>query len=253
MELTNEFEVAVPVEQAWSVLTDVERIAPCLPGAQLQEVEGDEYRGIVKVKVGPITAQYKGAATFVEKDDANHVAKLKADGRDTRGNGNANALITARLQPAGEGTKVSVVTDLQVTGKVAQFGRGVMADVSAKLLDQFVENLHTTVLGAEEAPAAPTGAAAPSDVAPEPTAGQAAATAAVAASATDVATASAPTAPLDVEAPSAPSVRRIDQPEAEPVDLFEAAGAPVAKRLVPTVLAIVVLVLVWRWLSGRGD
>ena len=253
MELTNEFEVAVPVEQAWSVLTDVERIAPCLPGAQLQEVEGDEYRGIVKVKVGPITAQYKGAATFVEKDDANHVAKLKADGRDTRGNGNANALITARLQSAGEGTKVSVVTDLQVTGKVAQFGRGVMADVSAKLLDQFVENLHTTVLGAEEAPAAPTGAAAPADEAPEPTAGQTAATAAVAASATDVATASAPTAPLDVEAPSAPSVRRIDQPEAEPVDLFEAAGAPVAKRLVPTVLAIVVLVLVWRWLSGRGD
>ena len=102
MELTNDFEVAVPVERAWAVLTDVERIAPCLPGAQLQEVEGDEYRGVVKVKVGPITAQYKGKATFEEKDDENHVAVLKADGRDTRGNGNANARITARLEAAGD-------------------------------------------------------------------------------------------------------------------------------------------------------
>src|SRR5690606_27140645 len=115
VELSNEFDVSVPVEQAWAVLTDVERIAPCLPGAQLQEVEGDEYRGVVKVKVGPITAQYKGTASFVEKDDVNHVARLKADGRDTRGNGNANALITATLVPVGDGTKVTVVTDLQIT------------------------------------------------------------------------------------------------------------------------------------------
>src|SRR5258707_513646 len=91
VEVNNEFEVNRAVEKAWAVLTDVEKIAPCLPGAQLQEVEGDEYRGIVKVKVGPITAQYKGAATFVEKDDANHRAVLKADGRDTRGAGNASA------------------------------------------------------------------------------------------------------------------------------------------------------------------
>ena len=88
MELTHVFSVAVPVERAWAVLTDLERIAPCMPGAELQEVDGDAYRGVVKVKVGPITAQYKGAATFVEKDDTNHVAVLKADGRDTRGNGN---------------------------------------------------------------------------------------------------------------------------------------------------------------------
>src|SRR4051812_236086 len=134
MELTNEFNVGVPVEQAWSVLTDVERIAPCMPGAELQEIEGDEYRGVVKVKVGPITAQYKGKATFVERDDSAHRAVLRAEGRDTRGQGNANATITATLTPDGDSaTQVSVVTDLAVTGRVAQFGRGVLNDVSVKL------------------------------------------------------------------------------------------------------------------------
>ncbi len=153
MELNNDFEVNAPVEKAWAVLTDVEKIAPCLPGAQLQEVEGDEYRGIVKVKVGPITAQYKGAATFIEKDDVNHRAVLKADGRDTRGAGNASALITANLQAVGDRTKVSVSTDLTVTGKVAQFGRGVMADVSAKLMGQFADNLEQ-LMEAEPTPGA---------------------------------------------------------------------------------------------------
>src|SRR4051794_12689132 len=125
---------------------DIERIAPCLPGAQLQEVAGEEYRGVVKVKVGPITAQYKGAAHFESRDDATHVAVLKGSGRDTRGQGNASATITMRLVPDGAGTAVSVETDLAITGKVAQFGRGVMADVSAKLLAQFVANLERDVL-----------------------------------------------------------------------------------------------------------
>ncbi|MGH9295123.1 MAG: SRPBCC family protein, partial [Acidimicrobiales bacterium] len=116
------------------------------PGAQLQEVEGDEYRGVVKVKVGPITASYKGAASFSELDGADRRAVLKAQGRETRGQGNAAATITAKLLPSGAGTRVEVVTDLAITGKVAQFGRGVLADVSSKLLDQFVHNLETTVL-----------------------------------------------------------------------------------------------------------
>src|SRR5687767_10432711 len=102
MELVNEFTVAVPVDHAWAVLTDVERIAPCLPGAQLQEIEGDEYRGIVKVKVGPITAQYKGKAIFVEQDKAAGRVVLRAEGRDTRGQGNANATITATMTPEGD-------------------------------------------------------------------------------------------------------------------------------------------------------
>ena len=146
MKLENEFRVDVPVEEAWPVLLDVERIAPCMPGAQLQEVEGDEFRGIVKVKVGPITAQYKGVARIAESDDANHRAVIRAEGRDTRGQGNASATATAVLQPDGDGTRVSIDSDVTITGKVAQFGRGVIADVSAKLLDQFVACLEREVL-----------------------------------------------------------------------------------------------------------
>ncbi|MGH9004453.1 MAG: SRPBCC family protein, partial [Acidimicrobiia bacterium] len=144
MELSNEFTVEVPVKEAWVLLTDVERIAPCMPGAQLTEVEGDEYRGVVKVKVGPITSQYKGKATFVERDEEAFRAVLKAEGRETKGQGNASATITATLTPQGERTtRVSVVTDLTITGRAAQFGRGVLADVSGKLLGQFVSCLET--------------------------------------------------------------------------------------------------------------
>ncbi len=145
MLIENEFRATAPVEELWAFLLDVERIAPCMPGAQLTEVEGDEYRGTVKIKVGPITAQYKGKATFLSKDDANHVAVLKAEGRDTKGQGNASATITATLKTAGSGTDVVVSTDLTITGKVAQFGRGVMVDVSGKLMAQFADNLNTMI------------------------------------------------------------------------------------------------------------
>ncbi len=147
MELTNEFNVNVPVDEAWDVLTDVTRIAPAMPGAKLETVEGDEYRGVVKVKVGPVTAEYKGAASFLERDAVAHRAVLRAEGRETRGQGNATATITATLVAEGTGTRVSVVTDLSITGRAAQFGRGVLADVSNKLLGQFVSSLETTVLG----------------------------------------------------------------------------------------------------------
>jgi uncharacterized protein len=148
MELTHEFTVAAPVERAWAVLTDIEQIAPCMPGAELTEVDGDTYRGLVKIKVGPITAQYQGTALLTEKDEAAHRVVLKATGRDTRGQGNAAALVTAVMTEQGEGmTLVSITTDLTVSGRVAQFGRGVMADVSAKLLQQFVDNLEADVLG----------------------------------------------------------------------------------------------------------
>ena len=236
MELNNDFEVSAPIDEAWAVLTDVERIAPCLPGAQLQEVEGDEYRGIVKVKVGPITAQYKGAAVFVERDDANHRAVLKADGRDTRGAGNASAFITAQLEPAGERTKVTVKTDLTVTGKVAQFGRGVMADVSAKLMGQFATNLET-MLEAGSGGNSPGSNPAPSSE-PTGTSGVAAAVD------TAVATTEAPSTNGAVSSPP-PTVRKIDSPEAEAVDLLDTAGAPVLKRLLP-VVAVVLGLLVLR-------
>ncbi len=141
MELNNEFEVSVPVAEAWSVLTDLERIAPCLPGAKLEEVEGDEYRGMVKVKVGPITAQYKGIARLGELDEAAGRIVLHADGRESRGQGNASAVVTATLVAKGDGTRVNVATDLNITGKVAQMGRGVLSEVSTKLMDQFAEAL----------------------------------------------------------------------------------------------------------------
>ena len=157
MDLNHQFTVAVPVEDAWRILTDVERIAPCLPGAQLQEVEGDTYRGIVKVKVGPIQAQFKGQASFLERDDDAHKAVLKGEGRDTTGKGNASALITAEMTALdANNTSVTVSTDLTVTGKVAQFGRGAMADISDKLLAQFVINLNTLI--AEQPATAPASA-----------------------------------------------------------------------------------------------
>jgi carbon monoxide dehydrogenase subunit G len=244
MELSNEFEVPVSIDEAWAILTDIERIAPCLPGAQLQEIEGDHYRGIVKVKVGPITAQYKGQATMVEKDDSAHRALLQASGRDTRGAGNASANISAQLTEAGDRTHVSVVTDLTITGKVAQFGRGVLADVSAKLLDQFVANLEATVLAEdlaldaldEELEALTTD---------DPVAAAIAAETAEAELDLAEALVDAVDAQPEVAMAGEPVVRRIDSPEAQPVDLLETAGAPVGKRLVGLAAVITALALIF--------
>ncbi|MEY2711064.1 MAG: hypothetical protein RL487_847 [Actinomycetota bacterium] len=206
MDLNHEFEVPVTVAEAWNILTDVERIAPCLPGAELQEVEGDTYRGVVKVKVGPIQAQFKGQASFVERDDNAHKAVLRGEGRDTGGKGNASALITAQLtEVSASSTKVQVTTDLSITGKIAQFGRGAMADISDKLLGQFVENLNTLIASQPAAPAA---------------------------------SADAPTAQPDA------GPRKIDGPEAKPIDLLDAAGAPILKRALPVVVVVAALI-VW--------
>ncbi len=238
MDLNNSFEVKAPIDEAWIIVNDVERIAPCLPGAQLQEIEGDEYRGIVKVKVGPITAQYKGAATFVEQDKENYRVVLKGDGRDTRGAGNASALITAQLSPVSDSvTKVDVTTDLTVTGKVAQFGRGVMADISGKLMGQFADNLETLLeedgvdgsAGADSASAAP-------------------AAAATGAAATAAATSSS--AASNGSASAEPKVRKIDMAEPEAVDLLDTAGAPLMKRAAPVAGVVLLLLILRRILGG---
>ncbi|MDT5248967.1 MAG: uncharacterized protein QOJ28_1601 [Mycobacterium sp.] len=153
MELHNEFRVAVPAAKTWEVLTDVERVAPCLPGATLLSVDGDEFTGAVKVKVGPITVSYQGVAAFQEKDAAAQRVVLKANGKETRGNGNAAAVVTAQLKDEGPtGTLVSITTDLTISGKAAQFGRGVLADVSGNLIAQFAKRLETDLLG-DAAPA----------------------------------------------------------------------------------------------------
>lgn len=166
MELNNEFRVAVPAAKTWEVLTDVERVAPCLPGATLLSVDGDEFTGAVKVKVGPITVSYKGVAAFQEKDAAAQRVVLRAEGKETRGNGNAAAIVTAQLKDEGDSTSVVINTDLTISGKAAQFGRGVLADVAANLIGQFARSLEASVLGdaapttgATEAPTAETATA----------------------------------------------------------------------------------------------
>jgi carbon monoxide dehydrogenase subunit G len=259
MELKNEFRVRVSAETTWQAFNDVELIAPCLPGAQLQEIEGGEYRGIVKVKVGPITAQYKGKATFVEQDQAAGRVVLKASGRDTGGGGNANATITATMVADGDGTRVTVVTDLAVTGKLAQFGRGVLAEVSTNLLGQFVECLEHRVLAesqvSEPQPEVfePEAEPEPQGTGPEPDAAE---------SQTEAAEKEAPeTQPRATEAepesepgpespgPAVSGVRRVEGPEVAPVDLLQAAGSSVAKRLLPPLAgfaALVLVILIWR-------
>jgi carbon monoxide dehydrogenase subunit G len=208
MDLNHEFVVNVPVAEAWVILTDLERIAPCLPGAQLTEIEGDTYRGQVKIKVGPILAQFKGQASFVSRDDVAHKASLKGEGRDTTGKGNASAIITAELTSVTPtSTKCAVHTELSISGKVAQFGRGALADVSDKLLAQFSENLNQLI------------SAAP-----------------------------APSAPVVAETTPAPSeqptIRKIDGPEVAPLNLLDTAGSTIAKRAIPALIGIAVLVVV---------
>ena len=141
MQLEHEFTVPVPVEQAWQVLLDVERVAPCMPGATVESVDGDSFTGTVKVRVGPITVAYAGTASFLVKDAAARRVVVQAKGKETRGIGTAAATVTAQLTSADAGTAVAVTTDLAITGRPAQFGRGVMTDVGAKLLGQFADCL----------------------------------------------------------------------------------------------------------------
>jgi carbon monoxide dehydrogenase subunit G len=156
MRFEHEFTVPVPVEQAWSVLLDVERVAPCLPGAAVDKVDGDSFTGRMKVKVGPITVTYQGEATFEDVDKDAHSLTIKAAGKEARGSGTAGATVIARLHPEGPDTRVTVDTSFNVTGRPAQFGRGVMAEVGSKLIDKFATNLASLLgTGPEAEPAAP--------------------------------------------------------------------------------------------------
>jgi len=229
-QIVNEFTVNRPIDEAWPIICDVERIAPCLPGAELEEIEGDVYRGKVKVKLGAVNAQFKGEAQFVERDDTAHHARLRAKGRDTGGRGNAEADIVAdaeALSPTS--TKCTVTADLHITGKVAQFGRGIMGDVSKKLMDQFAVNLNRMLDEPAATPAAETPAATA-----EPAAAESAGDGDV-----DGVSAAAAAEP-------APTVRKINGPAAEPVDLAGVAGPAVIKRVLPVVLALLIVVLILR-------
>ena len=148
MKINSEFTVSVPVQQAWDVMLDLQRIAPCLPGAAIQDEKGDgEYEGTMKVKIGPITANYKGTVKFEEADEDNHRAVLNATGRDARGQGTASATIVSALQEEGDDTRVRVETDMKLTGRAAQFGRGIAQDVATKMLEQFAECLEREISG----------------------------------------------------------------------------------------------------------
>ena len=208
MKIEDEFRVDVPVEEAWRVLLDVERIAPCMPGAQLQEVEGDEYRGDREGQGRPDHRAVQGRSAHHRVRRGQPSRRHPSRGPRHAWQGNASATIDAVLQPDGDGTRVSIDTDLTITGKVAQFGRGVMADVSAKLLAQFVACLERDVLSSRWStrPAVERGR-------------RRAAT------------------PTSAPAP-------IDAPEAEPVDLLRTAGAPVLKRVVPVAAAVIVVIVV---------
>ncbi len=157
MKLENEFTVDAPVEEAWNVLLDLERVTPCLPGAALTEQSGgDEYKGTMTIKLGPVTQKYNGTVSIEEADEESRRAVLKADGKDARGQGTANATITSTLheENGGESTRVRVETDMQITGRAAQFGRGMHQEVAEKVMGQFAECLEKEIMGggAEEEP-----------------------------------------------------------------------------------------------------
>jgi carbon monoxide dehydrogenase subunit G len=233
MKLENRFTVPVPRDEAWRVLLDVERVAPCMPGAKLLGRDGDSFEGQVKVKVGPINLTYGGTASFVSLDEAAGIAVLSASGKETRGTGTAKATITCRLVDQGASTDVEVDTDLHVTGKPAQFGRGVLADVSAKLVDQFAACVAEEIQEGTPTASESAGPAAGS-------AGDPASVAAEAASA--LAAVSPPDSAPQTPAPAAP---RPPRRESAPIDLVDTAGLPVLKRALPVLagLALVYLVL----------
>jgi carbon monoxide dehydrogenase subunit G len=204
MRIDHEFTVSVPIEQAWSVLTGLAGIAPCLPGAQLTGSDGDGFTGRVKIKVGPVTPEYAGTASFLQSDSAAYHAVIDAKGKDPRGAGNASALITARLAPHGEHTTVTVETDLKITGKIAQLGSGMIKEVSEKLVGQFVVNLETILAATENVPAGPDHAA-----------------------------------PSDAAGGAAPARAVAVGPDVEALDLMALAGGAAYKRLIAIAVAVV--------------
>jgi uncharacterized protein len=231
VKMENEFTVEAPVEQAWETLLDLERITPCLPGAALEEESGDEYKGTMTIRLGPVTQKYNGTVSFEETDEESRRAVLKADGKDARGQGTASATITSTLSEEDGGTKVRVETDMHLTGRAAQFGRGVQQEVATKLINQFAECLEKEIMGENirEEPEQPEPA--------EETEG------AVSANGSDAEDAG--------EEEEKPKRRVIQQDhDVEPLDLGEASREAVIKRVVPLAAGIGALLVVL-WLLRR--
>ncbi|MDV2478027.1 carbon monoxide dehydrogenase [Rhodococcus zopfii] len=225
MQLEHQLSVPAPIDEVWSAVLDPEKVAPCMPGATLTGVDGDTFTGTVKVKIGPVALTYKGTGEFVEKDEAARKVVLLAKAKDSRGNGTVDATITITLTENGENTDGVVATDLAITGKPAQFGRGMISDVGGKIIEQFAACLSKKLGPAVEEPVPAAEPAAPA-----------------------AAEAAAPVATPEAVAPAPAATRApvVPAPEAEPLDLMEYARGSAIKRILPVVgvAAILVLVLV---------
>jgi uncharacterized protein len=236
MQLENSFTIAAPIEKAWEALNTPQTVAPCFPGATLTSYEGDTFEGTVKVKLGPISLTYKGKGTYLSRDEAGHKVVIDANGRDSRGNGTAKATVTGTLVADGpDKTAVTMVTDMTITGRPAQFGRGVISDVADKIIGQFASCVADKLTGEPEA-------AAPAE-APEP--------------ATTPATTSANGATPGATATTAPPAEKPavrpapTRSEVDAIDLLDTAGAPLLKRVVPVVAGLVLLFIVLRVIRAR--
>lgn len=238
MKIENSFTIDAPVGEAWALLTNIPEIAPCLPGAKLSGEEDGVYSGAVKIKVGPVTAEYRGTAAFIERDDVNHRAVIDGKGRDSRGAGNAQALITAEMRSVGDQTAVDISTDLKITGKVAQFGRGVMQDVSEKLLGQFAECLATKLEGPSAAEAVAEASSAADTDSGDASRGQASTGQA------STGQASTGAAPAD----SGGGNLADGDGDEDALDLLDVAGGAVFKRLLPVAIVVVIAVILLIWL-----
>jgi carbon monoxide dehydrogenase subunit G len=281
MKLRNEFTVPVPVERAWEVLLDLERVAPCLPGAQLHGAEGSEFRGQMTIKLGPVRSRYEGTVRIEQADAEARRAVMRAQARDDRGGGTAAATISTEMREVAEGTRVAVETDIQISGPAAQFGRGVMQDVSSKLIGRFADCLADEMVGEGGAPSPALGTneatSAEAATGPQATTGATApavdwAAAAVAPAPTrlggydETPVGRLPTGPagdsaLAAAAAAASAGRADTRPRAarrtdDVLDLGEISRGAVLKRVVPAAAALVGAIcglLAWRWRSARRD
>jgi len=262
MDLEHSFIIPVPPEQAWQALLDVEQVAPCMPGATVDAFDGEVISGKIKVKVGPVQMTYAGSARFTERDEATKTVVLEASGKETRGSGTASATVRSSLQDEAGQTRVLVRTTMTVTGRPAQFGRGVMADVSDKIVGQFssclAKKLGPGAAKADEA--APAAEAADKSASAGTSAAAGSATAAASAGkapevgSAGVATATATPASATSTNGSGPKLAAAPEPtrsEVDAIDLLDTAGAPVLKRLAPVVLGLIALFIIFRVIKGR--
>jgi uncharacterized protein len=244
MKLEHKFTVPAPIDTVWRALLDPQRVAPCFPGASITSASGDEFAGIVKVRLGPISLQYRGSGRFTDTDEAAHRTVIQATGTASGGQGTVTATVAASLVENGQGTAVTVATDMIVTGRPAQFGRGLIEDVGNKIISQFADCLSRS-LGHQDAPApvaesvmpAPSPQASPQPGPPQPAVAQPAV--------------APPPDRVQAARVLPPPVRPVPAPMAEEIDLLEAAGGAVAKRAIPAVTALILLALLIRLLRRR--